>query len=106
MDVIRPVRTALYRHFDAEGRLLYVGISLSAVQRLEQHKRSAGWFGEITRIDVEWWPMRELAEQAERAAIWQEKPAWNVVRPLVRPRPAPIWCERFKCWDTDPEIPL
>jgi hypothetical protein len=28
--------THLYRHFDADGRLLYVGISLFAVNRLSQ----------------------------------------------------------------------
>ena len=99
-------RTALYRHFDADGRLLYVGISLSAIARLEQHKRSAGWFGEIARIDLEWWPFRSLAEQAELSAIWRENPAWNVVRPISEPPPAPLWCERLRGWDLDSRIPL
>lgn len=31
MDDRLPTPTDLYRYFDAEGRLLYVGISLSAI---------------------------------------------------------------------------
>jgi hypothetical protein len=75
------LKTALYRHFDAQGVLLYVGISLSAVHRLEQHKRSAGWFGEIARVDVEWHETRAEALTAEAIAIAKEEPSWNVARP-------------------------
>src|SRR5438067_656371 len=39
--------TQLYRHFDADGTLLYVGISLSALQRLRGH-RAAEWIDRIT----------------------------------------------------------
>lgn len=72
------VRTALYRHFDAAGNLLYVGISLNAVARLAQHRREAHWFDSIARIDVEWHPSRCAAETAERAAILAERPAHNI----------------------------
>ena len=99
-------RTALYRHRDSVGVLLYVGISVSAVHRLEQHQRSAGWFGDISRIDVEWWPFRALAERAEAAAIWHERPLWNVVRPIAEPPPTPLWNERMRWWDLDSRIPL
>lgn len=74
-------RTALYRHFDACGRLLYVGISLSAVHRLEQHRSHAHWFRDIARVDVQWLPSRDAAMKAEAAAIGEERPAFNVVRP-------------------------
>ena len=71
--------TALYRHFDADGRLLYVGISLNAIARLTQHRLTAHWFRSIARIEIEWHESRELAEAAEREAIKQERPAHNVV---------------------------
>ena len=73
-----PTRTALYRHFDVEGRLLYVGISLNAVARLAQHRETAHWFGQIARIEVEWHESRMLAEAAERKAIKAERPAHNL----------------------------
>lgn len=73
------MRTALYRHFDITGQLLYVGISLSAVARLAQHRTTAHWFGRIARIDIEWHETREAALEAEIAAIVCEAPLCNIV---------------------------
>lgn len=70
-------KTALYRHFDAAGALLYVGISVSAASRLEQHMRGSEWAAEITAVRIEYLPTREAALSAERAAIIAEVPAWN-----------------------------
>lgn len=67
----------LYRHFDSEGRLLYVGISLSAVERLRQHVAQAGWSGEIASITVETHPDRQAAMKAEREAVERERPLYN-----------------------------
>lgn len=77
----RSMKTALYRHFDAAGRLLYVGISLNAIGRLAQHRNSAQWFAEIARVDVEWLPTREAAIRVERQAIAKENPKCNIQRP-------------------------
>lgn len=71
--------TALYRHFSADGRLLYVGISLQAVTRTMQHRNRARWYAEITRIDLEWFPSRSAAEHAEKLAIKAEKPLYNII---------------------------
>ena len=72
-------RTALYRHFDANGELLYVGISLNAVSRLAQHRQTSPWFDEIARIEIEWHPTREDACDAEITAIHTEHPRYNVI---------------------------
>jgi hypothetical protein len=48
--------TQLCRHFDADGRLLNVGISVSATGRLAQHKMIAAWFRLIANITVETFP--------------------------------------------------
>lgn len=82
---IQGGRTALYRHFDAAGSLLYVGISLSAVQRLAQHKSTSAWFSQIARVDVEWLDTREAALAAEAAAIVAENPRCNRARPIPAP---------------------
>ena len=91
-------RTALYRHFDAAGTLLYVGISLSAVARLRSHQDESGWFGEIASVTIEWHDSRALAFAAERAAIKSERPRFNVIhnRPK-RKKLAPIPPE-IKAW--------
>jgi predicted GIY-YIG superfamily endonuclease len=77
--LLPAIPTQLYRHFDKDGALLYVGISLSAVARLAQHKAASAWFKEITKIDVCEFPSREDALAAERAAIHAEKPKHNII---------------------------
>ena len=71
-------RTALYRHFDSVGALLYVGISLTPFRRLSSHRARSHWADQINRVSVEWLPDRETALAAEFAAILAEKPAHNV----------------------------
>jgi hypothetical protein len=70
-------RTALYRHFDAGDRLLYVGISASPTRRHAEHGSRACWFADIARIGVEWFDNRADALDAERAAILSESPVHN-----------------------------
>jgi predicted GIY-YIG superfamily endonuclease len=67
----------LYRHFDKDGKLLYVGISISVIQRLSQHRRSR-WFGEIASITIEKFPSRRDAARAEMVAIRKECPRFNI----------------------------
>jgi len=71
----------LYRHFDGEGRLLYVGISLNAMARLAQHKNCSHWFRLIKRVEIEPFPSREEAIKAEISAITKENPLHNLSRP-------------------------
>jgi excinuclease UvrABC nuclease subunit len=68
----------LYRHFDKDNRLLYVGVSLSVTQRLAQHRSHAHWFSQITRVEVEQFLTRQEAIVAERAAIKNERPLFNI----------------------------
>lgn len=68
----------LYRHFDAEGRLLYVGISASAVQRLAAHKIKAPWASQISKVTVHHFATRPDALYAERRAIREETPLHNI----------------------------
>jgi len=82
--------TALYRHFNSAGDLLYVGISKSAVARLGQHMHGSSWAHEISRVEIEHLPSRAEALAAEKAAIRSELPIWNKIHnrpaegPLVR----------------------
>ena len=56
-----PIPTDVYLHYAADNTLLYVGISLSAVERLRQHRDSA-WFDEISRVEVYKCPSRDAAK--------------------------------------------
>jgi phage-related minor tail protein len=70
-------KTALYRHFDKDGQLLYVGISLSHVARLAQHRDGSPWYEDIAHVTIEWHKTRVEAELAETKAIGREAPKYN-----------------------------
>ncbi len=70
-------RTAVYRHYSAEGILLYVGVSVNPHARTSQHRRSADWFGQVSEIKLDWHKDRKSAEKAEVAAIVSESPVFN-----------------------------
>lgn len=79
--------TELYRHYDKDDNLLYVGISISTIARLTQHRANKKWFKDITSIKIERFDEREDACKAELKAIKDEKPLHNkmgVTEPYVR----------------------
>jgi len=80
-------RTALYRYYDSEDHLLYVGVSLHAIQRMAQHRQEKPWYEEVTRVDIEYYPSRAEAERAERFAIQQERPQHNIQHAIVDGEP-------------------
>ena len=67
----------LYRHYDSEGSLLWVGQSLNAIKRLQQHIGSH-WFREIVRVEITHFASREEARGAERQALATENPKYNI----------------------------
>jgi hypothetical protein len=71
------VKDCLYHHFDTNGVLLYVGVSLAPISRLQHHSVSSEWFDEIVTITIERLSSREAAFKAERFAIETEKPRYN-----------------------------
>lgn len=70
--------TVLYRHFSADGVLLYVGISGRVWVRNDEHLWLSGWFSEVSQITLERFSTRAEAVEAEREAILNEKPRFNV----------------------------
>lgn len=77
--------SVLYRVFDAQDRLLYVGVSYSVFLRLGQHNDKAGWARYAVKITLERFSDREAAIDAEAEAIRTEDPVWNYTgRPVRR----------------------
>ena len=70
--------TNLYRHYNTTGILLYVGISISAIKRLSQHAVQSRWFNQIAVIKIEKFETRKEAQLAEKQAIEQESPLFNI----------------------------
>ena len=77
-------RTALYRFYDADGDLLYVGVSVTPWSRWKQHKGQKDWAEEVATTAVEWHDSRPEALAAEKAAIIAEEPRYNVQHSVIR----------------------
>ncbi|MEU9947078.1 GIY-YIG nuclease family protein [Streptomyces sp. NPDC047939] len=76
---VRP--TGLYRFFDEQERLLYVGITSRLRIRMTEHARDYAetWWPLVASRSVEWYQTRSEAGRAERTAITTEKPPYNVL---------------------------
>jgi hypothetical protein len=70
--------TTLYRIYDKNDNLLYVGISCTLMQRLRDHSRRSWWF-DAAKIVPEIFPSKFFAEMEEEKAIRNEKPFYNKV---------------------------
>jgi hypothetical protein len=67
----------LYRHFNAEGDLLYVGMTLHVLSRQKDHLKTAEWANSIFQIIIEPFASREELIEAEALAIKSEYPKFN-----------------------------
>lgn len=75
-------RWYLYRLFDIDGRLLYVGITINPAKRIRSHQTGKWWGSLIQRTDIRRLPEgtgRVGAESIERKVIGAERPEHNVL---------------------------
>ncbi len=68
----------LYRFFNVERDLLYVGITADPTRRFDKHSREKDWWTEVEIIEMQHFPDRQSVLAAEREAIRDEKPLHNV----------------------------
>jgi hypothetical protein len=72
----------LYRLYDQDDRLLYVGITRNLADRITSHKR---WLGDLLDYyETDEYPDRESVLAAEAWAIDTEHPAFNITHPRVK----------------------
>jgi len=69
----------LYRLFDENDRLLYVGIAWNVRNRFYNHKADKVWWGDVARHELEEYPDRDSVLKAEMLAIKTEFPIYNVL---------------------------
>jgi excinuclease UvrABC nuclease subunit len=70
----------LYRFYNAQGEMLYVGITKFFEPRLKQHYKNAEWFFETASVRLEHFKTRQQVEQAETRAIVEEQPLYNIAK--------------------------
>jgi excinuclease UvrABC nuclease subunit len=76
-----PTRTySIYKMFDLNGALLYVGMTLTPLPRLNAHHNRQSWWDEVARIEIVPTGMdRETAQHFEAFIIKKNQPRYNVV---------------------------
>jgi predicted GIY-YIG superfamily endonuclease len=80
----------LYRYYDANGALLYVGVSKRPFDRLTQHQAEKPWHLEIATVRLEHLPDLSAALKAEAEAIRDEIPLHNRARLLQQTEPLEV----------------
>ncbi len=72
-------RTVLYRAYDMNHELLYIGISSQAFARFDQHTHTSKWMSDCWYVICEHYKTRLEALAAEKQAIQTEFPKFNQV---------------------------
>ncbi|QNN98927.1 G-I-Y-Y-I-G endonuclease [Mycobacterium phage Mova] len=67
----------LYRFYNAEDELLYIGITNNPRSRFNQHHADKAWFKSVARATMQHFATRAELETAEVAAIQSELPRYN-----------------------------
>ena len=78
------MNTTLYRHFDSNDNLLYIGISLNEFNRFKQHMVNSDWSNDAAYTTYERFNTREEALKVERDSIINEKPLYNKVYNTIK----------------------
>lgn len=89
----------LYRFYNAEGHLLYVGITSNPPARFSQHRQQKQWWSDVATIQLEQFADRDQLAAAEIKAIRQEKPLHNITHAKFRPSKT-----RHPCWKCQREL--
>lgn len=68
----------LYRFFDKDGVLLYVGITSRGVERVREHAASKSWWDAVANATFEHFEKHDDLLEAERNAVFSGKPQHNI----------------------------
>lgn len=77
LEEVKQVKTALYKHKNADGHIIYVGVAKNIGARSAQHLNNSEWQTEIASIDVEWHDNALMAEIMEIKLIKSLRPKYN-----------------------------
>jgi excinuclease UvrABC nuclease subunit len=67
----------VYRLYDANGALLYVGRTKDIVSRIRAHRQATPWWAEVDAMKTDVFPTPEEAASAEREQVRSLSPLYN-----------------------------
>lgn len=68
---------SVYKLYDVEDTLLYVGLSKSLGQRLTAHEKSKEWWSKVVEVAIERFEVYGQAKRKERHLITWLRPLYN-----------------------------
>lgn len=78
------MNVSVYRCYDADDTLIYVGCSQDVFMRMREHRSRKPWSKRVARVESDQYPSVEQARRAEAALIRALEPLANVQhRPRV-----------------------
>lgn len=75
----------IYRFYDRDGQLLYVGVTADIGGRWKTHSKTKPSWRQVASATIEHFDSRAEALEAEEVAIRAERPAWNITYNVGRP---------------------
>jgi hypothetical protein len=79
-ELSRQYDCGLYRFYDANQVLLYVGISRNFPDRWNWHRCKTEWYSRARFVTTSFYPTRRDAFRAEASTIRAQNPLFNVLR--------------------------
>lgn len=67
----------VYKHYDSDGNLIYVGVTGNALTRIRTHIRDSRWFDLVNEIKIEKFDNADAAIAREKQLIEENKPVFN-----------------------------
>lgn len=83
-------RPVVYRCYDADGVLLYIGSSRDVEKRMETHVRTSFWRTYVAKVRIQIAPDVFTARRIEADAIRSENPRFNIHHRM----PRALWSEQ------------
>lgn len=68
----------VYRVYDRDGCLIYIGCSKDLFARLAAHATTSWWADQACSVVAKVYPSRQIARDVERRSIANERPRWNL----------------------------
>src|SRR5690606_19885778 len=76
---LESIPTAVYRHYDASGLLLYIGMTCDQSVRESMHGTSSPWWIHVRHSEMTWYATRSKGTEAEKSLIIELEPMFNTV---------------------------